>query len=290
MRLYLARLSHTFALLALLAIILGQLGAWHWFAELFSHFLPVYALAFLLAALLTRTRRRGLWTGCTLASLIWMLQPFSLWQSAPFTASQRLIWYNVHLDNPAAAQESAQLLAHDADILMLAEINLAAPGWQPLRDAYAHGCEHRQHSPFALAVWAKTALRHCRVDFIADYPYIRAELADGTALYALHPPPPIHPQLARARRVYLHSVAQRIAQEPRVLVAGDFNLTPYSPLYRQFVRDSRLRAATLHYLPTWKPLYLNIDLAFARDLALRVDALPWQYSDHRPLLLHWRAP
>lgn len=286
----LARTSATFASLALLALIIGQFGAWHWFAELFSHFLPTYALAFLLAACCVRGHARWFWLACTLASLFWLAQPLALWQTPSFTANQRLIWYNVHLDNPAAAQESAHLLAHNADYLALAEIDLANSGWQALREHYPYGCEHREHSPFALALWAKTPLADCRIHFIDDYPYIRATLTDGTALYALHPPPPIHPALAASRQRYLQDSAAHIAGDRHAIVTGDLNLTPYSPLYRRFVRDSGLQAATPNYLPTWKPFYLNIDLAFARHLMLRTQALPWQYSDHRPLLLHWRTP
>ena len=58
MKNYLSRRLAAFAWLALAALIIGQLGALHWLAELFSHFLPYYAAAFLLAACQTKNHQR----------------------------------------------------------------------------------------------------------------------------------------------------------------------------------------------------------------------------------------
>ena len=52
------RTLHIFALLSLAALICGQLGRLHWFAELFSHFVPHYAAIFALAALSLRRRKK----------------------------------------------------------------------------------------------------------------------------------------------------------------------------------------------------------------------------------------
>ncbi|WP_197474754.1 MULTISPECIES: hypothetical protein [unclassified Eikenella] len=143
---------HLLALLALAAMLIGQLGSLFWPVELFSHFLPHYTAVFILAAIWPRPKWRALWLVCAAASLLWLAQPFAL-PDAP-AGGTRLVWYNVHLDNPAAEAESAALLAEQADLLALGEINLDNPGWQSLRQAYPHGCQHREHSPFALALWS----------------------------------------------------------------------------------------------------------------------------------------
>ncbi|MFA9950125.1 hypothetical protein ABCS64_07310 [Rhodocyclaceae bacterium Wk13] len=81
---------------------------------------------------------------------------------------QRLIWYNVHLNNPDAAGESAVLLAEKTDVLALAEINLNDPGWQVLRTHYPHGCQHQEASPFALALWSAAPLASCDIAYGGD--------------------------------------------------------------------------------------------------------------------------
>ena len=284
----LARRLGALAWLALAALITGQLGALHWLAELFSHFVPHYAAVFALAALCLHNRWRYLWAAWALALTAWTLWPPVL--EPPDSAATRLIWYNVNLDNRDARGESARLLAADADILALAEIQLHDPGWQPLRQHYPHGCVHEENSPFALAVFARAPLAACEVRFIEDYPYIRATLADGRTLYAAHPPPPINADLARARIAYLRHLADRLAIENSALLVGDLNSSPYSPHYRALLRDADLRATTRNILPTWLPLGLNLDHALVRHGQAHSKALPWHTSDHRPLHIQWSLP
>lgn len=318
MKTYLARRLQPLAWLTLAAFVIGQLGTLHWFAELFSHFVPHYAAIFALAALSLRRRKKNLsrwergrgegerctinnqfiwlisqnsyyfWMILTVALTVWTLWPPVL--EPPDSAATRLIWYNVNLDNRDARGESARLLAADADILALAEIQLRDPGWQPLRQHYPHGCVHEENSPFALAVFARAPLAACEVRFIEDYPYIRATLADGRTLYAAHPPPPINADLARARIAYLRHLADRLAIENSALLVGDLNSSPYSPHYRALLRDADLRATTRNILPTWLPLGLNLDHALVRHGQAHSKALPWHTSDHRPLHIQWSLP
>ena len=287
MKTLMTRTLHNFALLSLAALICGQLGRLHWFAELFSHFLPYYAAVFLLAACLPRGKHWcGFWTVATLASILWLLHPLSL--TNPPQAGKRLIWYNVHLNNPDAAGESAALLAEKADILALAEIDLDNPGWQRLRAHYPHGCQHQEASPFALALWSAEPLASCDIAYSSNFPYIRATTTDGTVLYALHPPLPISSTLAAARIAYLHDTAARIAAEPRALAVGDLNSSPYSPHYRDFLYTSGTTATARYLTPTWRPLFLNLDHALVKNLAANTTPLPWRHSDHRPLCVAYR--
>ncbi|WP_314910262.1 endonuclease/exonuclease/phosphatase family protein [Cardiobacterium hominis] len=283
MKTYLARRLQTLAWLTLAAFVIGQLGTLHWFAELFSHFVPHYAAVFALAALCLHNRWRYLWAAWALALTAWTLWPPVL--DPPDKAATRLIWYNVNLDNRDARGESARLIAENADILALAEIQLRDPGWQPLRQHYPHGCAHEDSSPFALAVFAREPLAACDIFFPGEYPAIRAVLRDGRVLYAAHPPPPINADLASARVDYLRILADRLAAENSALLVGDLNSSPYSPHYRAL-----LRATTRNILPTWLPLGLNLDHALVRHGQAHSKALPWHTSDHRPLHIQWSLP
>ena len=268
----------------------GQLlGAHFWPAELFSHFLPYYAFLWAAAALLSTGRSRYLWGGMTLLATAWLLQP---WPQAPAaqTSGVRLLWYNVHLDNPDPAAETAALLPQQADVLALAEINLDDARWQNLRRHYPHGCQHQENSPFALALWAQQPLTACNIRFSGDFAYLRAQLPDGRVVYALHPPPPVNGRLAEARRRYLQQTAAEIAAETApVMALGDFNTSPFSPLLRRFTAQTGLQPQTPYWQPTWRPFFINIDHVLSRTPA-HSQALPWQYSDHRPLLVVWPKP
>lgn len=278
------RRLNALAVLSLAAAIARQLGAAHWFAELFAHFMPYYAAVFLLAALFRGGRRRWLWAACVFVCAFWLMQPFEIHR--PSETRHSLVWYNVNLNNPQPQAETAALLDADADILALAEIDLADTGWVQLRRHYPYGCERESDSPFALAVWSRQPLSACEVRFSGGYPYIRAVSGD-TVVYALHPPPPISSTLAQHRADYLRDTARAVAAENKAVVAGDMNSSPFSPLYRRFAAEAGIRAQTRFYLPTWKPFFLNIDHVFAKNTHVRVRPLPWMHSDHRALSATW---
>ncbi|WP_315538569.1 hypothetical protein [Eikenella corrodens] len=44
---------------------------------------------------------------------------------------------------------------------------------------------------------------------------------------------------------------------------------------------------TRYFTPTWKPFFLNIDHALAKGLNVSARTLPWQHSDHRPILAEY---
>lgn len=271
------------AFAACFALVLGQLGRWHYFLEWFSHFLPYYALVWALAAAWVRGKWRIVWVLFLLGSVWVLFRPVPAAKPHNLERAPAVLWYNVHLDNPDAAAESERILALNPEMLALAEIHADESAWQKLYQAYPHGCEHRDHSPFALAVRSRLPLIACEVVFVDDIPYIRAMRSDGVAVFALHPPPPVSRDLAETRQRYLHTVAQKMALEKKVLAVGDLNSSPFSPVFRDFTAAADVAAYTPAYLPTWKPFALNIDHALARAVPLRVQAQPWLASDHRPL-------
>lgn len=278
------------AILAWILVMVSQLlGRWWWFAELFSHFLPYAVLSWALAMLVARGKWRIWWALWAVLGGLWVWYPFYP-QDALQHQTGQLIWYNVHLNNPQPEAETQRLLASQPDVLALAEMDVRHPHWQTLRQAMPFGCEHESDSPFALALWSRQPLASCEVKFVADlpegYPYIRATWSQAnTVVYALHPPPPIGGTLAHHRQRYLAAVAQDIQQEKAVLVVGDLNSTPYSPIFRDFVAQAQLHPHTHRHLSTWH-LGLNIDHVLSRFAPKRhvlIQPLDWGTSDHRAL-------
>jgi len=82
-------------------------------------------------------------------------------------------------------------------------------------------------------------------------------------------------------------LGQWLPDGARVLAVGDFNSSPFSPLFARFLQESGSRPATRYFTPTWKPFFLNIDHALAKGLNISARTLPWQHSDHRPLLVEY---
>lgn len=283
MKNFIVKRLHGLAILTLIAMLVGQiLGQINWFAELFSHFVPHYTLVFVLAAVWARGKIwRGVWAVSLLICLTYLFVLPTHAHHQENAQSWQTVWYNVNLNNADPLGETERILAYQPQIVALAEIDLDNPHWRKLQAALPHGCEHQSASPFALAVWSRQAWQSCAVHFVDGYPYIRAEQA-GRVVYALHPPPPINGELAQSRLRYLREIAPQIAREQRVLVVGDLNASPFSPVFREFVSAANLVQHTPNWLPTWGLLGLNIDHVLSRE-NVRVRAMEWGQSDHRGL-------
>ena len=208
------------------------------------------------------------------------------------TKTVTVLSYNLNFENEWKTEEIDCILRTDPDIALLMEVGGAV--WhhplETLKKRYPHSCAHSTAGPFGIQLLAKQPLIACEVKFSDIYPFLRAVLPDQQVLFALHPPPPVNQEMAEQRKRYFRETAEHIkAEQQPVLVLGDFNNTPYSPLYRHFAASARVRDALPHALPTWKPFFLPIDRVMYRHCRVSVRALAWQHSDHRPLLVAWQS-
>lgn len=84
----------------------------------------------------------------------------------------------------------------------------------------------------------------------------------------------------------MRHVAAQIARENSVLVLGDLNASPFSPVFRDFTPTARLHNAMTNITPTWFLFGLHIDHVLHRQTGnVQTTALPWGESDHRAILV-----
>ena len=122
-------------------------------------------------------------------------------------------------------------------------------------------------------------------------------------VYAVHPSPPFNAALAHATNQYLHELKQHILSanaktQTDFLIIGDFNLSAFSPIYRDFIANSNLQRTTPRGLPTWLPFAIGIDQILISDTQnsadtnninnIQVQPLAWVGSDHRGFLVTWK--
>lgn len=304
------------AILSLLLLLIGQvLGRYSWQAELFSHFVPYYAMVLLLAGLIrpidnsrVKIGLRALFLVVGVGLIIYCLPSYQLLKKSyelpkpPLTPPTVLLAYqNVNISNTDKANTLKQLTRHDPKILILLE---AGGDWseylkplkqKPLKQKYPVHCGHDESSPFAMQVFAQDKQTKCEIIYSnsqqKSLPMIKLTLANQQVIYAIHPPPPINQQLADNRLHYLQSLHQRILQEKAdtaIMVVGDMNTTAFSPLYRDFIKGTNLQANTANGLPTWLPFAIGIDHILSNDgqaNTIRVKAMDWYGSDHRGFLV-----
>lgn len=107
--------------------------------------------------------------------------------------------------------------------------------------------------------------------------------------------PPLTPQRLAARDLYLLGVAERVARHPGpLIVTGDFNATPYAPVFKAFlsIANVRLTGVLAGTWPHWLgPLGLRLDHILVRGLELEhIRILDVAGSDHRAVRAVLRQP
>jgi endonuclease/exonuclease/phosphatase (EEP) superfamily protein YafD len=78
-----------------------------------------------------------------------------------------------------------------------------------------------------------------------------------------HPLVPVKANLFVPRNLHLNSIATHLERESQpTILMGDFNLTPWSPYYRQFIDKTKLHNTRLGFgiLPTWIRPSITVNL------------------------------
>jgi endonuclease/exonuclease/phosphatase (EEP) superfamily protein YafD len=298
-------------ILLLIANVLAAMGTLHWFVELFSHFTPqylVFALCSLVGFVLLRAWR---WAALACALVLWNGYPVArvfLQDATPPPVAARtftLFHFNVGLHHEQPQRIVSHLLrrANDIDAVIFLEATSAFDAvLDELKSLYPHQIRHLEDSPFGIAL----ASRHA-IDFGAIsnepsrlFPHIEATIRlpgreTPLALYAVHAPPPVSGEMAEARNQKLAHIARKAATQAQFtpIVAGDFNLTPWSPYFQKFIADSGLRDVRTprRFDHTWPVTFDNAHIGLALDHSFAHPALPAQKraigpdlgSDHLPV-------
>jgi endonuclease/exonuclease/phosphatase (EEP) superfamily protein YafD len=320
----LAALACAFAALA------GLLGFIWPSLDVFNHgqliYLPLTFVGLVLAAAsLRRQPARGLVvaslaTGLVASVTIAAPEFIDTWAARPVAASDRpvirLMTYNIYANNRALGRISDPIDAVDPDILVLQEF------WPEFRDRldpildsrfpYRVRCQGGVRAYIAL--YSKVPFEIAPGQNCVDSPSHRERTAHIAVRFTEIGPRPFTvmtthldwPLPAERKRLQFAALSQDIATIPGpLLIAGDFNSTPFSQFLRNFARDNGLTRET-HVLPTFPasdffhterfglkpPLFLPLDQVMQRQgiRVLDVRLAPGAGgSDHFPVVVDFQV-
>jgi endonuclease/exonuclease/phosphatase (EEP) superfamily protein YafD len=293
--------------------IVHALGLRAWPYELGHHFVAHAGLAaagIALAAAFSRRRELlvvatplALWFG-----IVWATAPLpadrATTRAAQGAAEQplTLITNNVYVNNRRLDAVVTWLTTGPADIVVLQEV---APELiqrlereddrYPYRavgtDPYVHDEGVTSEATAVLSRWPIIESRRLNGRTPGwQALLVRIEVANGQKpwIVAVHPPSPVFRENVPVRDRILQELAEVIPTlDGPVIVAGDFNTTPYAPVFKPFVTSAEL--ATFSRFPaTFPDSYgaagLPIDHVMVRGAELlKLQALPSMGSDHRAL-------
>ncbi len=283
----------------------------NWFFELFSHFRWQYAvISGIFTPLLWRLGARVLAIFC-LAAFSFHLYTLGMQRLGPVAPAPaqgialRVMSANVRNSNTRYEELIDLVRRESPDVLCLYETTDA---WQrhltPLTERFAFSLFSGNGARTGFACFSRE--RPVRVDPpSADgttAPWMRLYFERQGASYSVvgaHIEYPLKPATARRRNRQLVLLAHSLgADRDPVIVAGDFNLSPFSPYSGDFEKAADLddcsRGRSLE--PTWPaafaPLWIQIDRCFTSPGVgvARYAVGPSIGSDHFPLLMEFVIP
>ena len=301
------------AALLLLATALSFAGRWFWLFELASHGRMQLLLGAAVVLLVFLLLRR--WRGVVVTALLCVangLPALPLFTARPPANAAagtgqplRLLVANVLTRNRQHDRLLQLVREQRPDLVLLQETDSI---WLTAMTAglgadYPHQVVHPRGDNFGIAAFSRLPLARGEVLHLgsAELPTVALRVTHDNApldILLTHTLPPVGRNSARLRDEQALAVAaecRRLGE--RVVMVGDFNVTPWSPMFADVLRDSGLADSCqgFGWQPTW-PTRLPAMFRIPIDHCLHGAAVavvdrrvgPDIGSDHLPLLLELR--
>ncbi len=316
---YVGKLAlHAILLIGLLsglgATLAGLLGGLHWGLELFSHFkvqLAVLSAILLVIAVALRSA-----AGAALAGALMLVNLYPVWPylSEPFGDAEaaqppsfKVMTLNLHHRHADLAAVEAFLASEQPSFALLTELPRDAGPWlKSLRKDYPHQAVDRISSVFDVVLISRHPLRGVRFDrrISTLLPVLSGRVCPDPAagrkgcisFVGLHAANPLGSSPLRDKQIRLAATRAQRAPAGVVVLLGDLNTSPWSPIFAEALEVGRLRDSALGFplSATWfshNPLFgLPIDHVL---LGRGMEAVARRVchdlgSDHLPLVSELR--
>jgi endonuclease/exonuclease/phosphatase (EEP) superfamily protein YafD len=213
----------------------------------------------------------------------------------------RVVLANVHTANRQKVAFVTWVTSVKPDLLVVEEVNSEwLKALTPLKTMLPYSEVRPRRDNFGIALLSRYPLDTVRTEYIgeAGVPSLVATLRLNDrpiTVLATHPLPPIGREYFDFRNDQLQALAERIQKiETPVLVAGDLNVTMWSPWYRDLIHSTGLKNGRKGFgiQPTWPtglpaPLRIPVDhVLHSPDFAVTSFRTgPANGSDHLPLVV-----
>jgi endonuclease/exonuclease/phosphatase (EEP) superfamily protein YafD len=212
---------------------------------------------------------------------------------------------NVHASSERYDLVRAEIERLDPDVVFLPEnTDRWAAGLAPLRARYSYVVDGQSPSVFSLFLFSRIPLSDAAIVNLPEpdgFPAIvtrvcpAGEEAACLLLVGIHPPPPLDGRIAAERDAALQALPALIAGRgtDRTVLLGDFNCTPWSPLFRDLLAATGLRdsAQGFDFKPTWASRWLPFGIKIDHILVGRAIGVAGHQvggdvgSDHFPVVV-----
>jgi endonuclease/exonuclease/phosphatase (EEP) superfamily protein YafD len=237
-----------------LASLLPLLADVWWGFELFSHFRIQYLSLLAILVVLQTWRCRWRWAVALVpVALVSANAVYSSWPVAETADNARpqfvITIVNVQAENAVVAPLVERVQRDTPDLLLVVEYNETwRQGLQPLDQLYPYRIEAPRADRFGMALLSRYPISEPETFDLLTTTAIstRVDLAGQNIRFlGVHLRPPVSSAWAATRDQQLDELSNLLVHpsEPTV-IAGDFNVTTYSPVFAEWLETNRLRSAT----------------------------------------------
>jgi len=292
---------------ALIASLMPLAARHGWAFDLATHFRVQYVVVDTLLAFACVLQRKPIGCLALAACAVFSARPVlpyvAFWHASAATTiaygpTIKVMSANVLFANHSATRLLQIVRAESPDAVLLLEYT---PEWaqkvDELRTAYPHHIEIPADRAFGIALFSRYELDAATAFALEEKPVIEARLRTPSGpleLVGVHLFSPTSPWRGEMRNRQLEELAARVAGVSGALaVVGDFNITPYSPYFEDWLArtgltDTRRGRAVSPSWPVQLPLIgIPIDhCAVSHEVTVVAHRrLPAFGSDHYPILV-----
>tara|TARA_R110001592_G_scaffold27763_14_gene102779 strand:+ start:3472 stop:4446 length:975 start_codon:yes stop_codon:yes gene_type:complete len=299
------------ALLLLVSYAASFGASYVWFCDILRHFIFQYFIGALILGVFFTVRKSKLW-----GSLMVLVALSTAYETASIThrpkpvqaqtsgKTLKIAHYNKWMMQPN--QETiVDWIKHEApDILVIQEPDPKMLEQIKTLVDYPYLVEIVPQNPFGFILISKYPITEHTIQktpqyvFNNIYGHVVIDIPDQApiSLYTAHPVPPGNASLSQQRNSDLATLSTIIKNDPHsnIIFMGDFNITPYSPFFKQLLRQTGLHNeyTTLLPPPTWSARYYDYIFQIPIDHILHKGDLqlidkqrgPSMGSDHHSLI------
>jgi len=252
-----ARFAVATAILLAAATLAGFGGDFWWVGELLGPFRVQYAWGLAITAVVLASVRHLGWAAFAATFAVGnlaLIVPLYLAASTGESpgersryAPMRVVVMNVWSQNRRHEEVRRFVAAERPDVLIVLEVT---PEWatalEPLREEFPYAEVVPRRSNFGIGLYSRHAFASSEVVlFSEDNPAVVASVMldeQEVTVIAAHPVPPKTGWHTRARNTQLAELGElAAAQRQPVIVAGDFNMTSWSPRFEPLLKAGGLR-------------------------------------------------
>jgi len=279
-----------------------------WFLDLLRHFVFQYFIGAAFLGVFFTWRKSKIWAGLMIfTALITGSEIITVTYPTNNNNSERTLkvaLYNKLYFAHNHAPMIKWIKQESPDIIVIQEADPESSKRVKELTEYPYLVEEIPDNPFGFILLSKLPIIDFKIGTIQKHMfnniYFNATLNKGTdskiSLYSAHPVPPMSYKFQIQRNNDIDFMAELIKNDDskNIIFMGDFNITPYSPFFKDMIKETKLKNEYTSILPppTWTTQFYNYIFQIPIDHILHKGNLeladkhrgPAMGSDHYPLI------